>query len=468
MANTTFPDDIPVDINGVVTDPLRAGFQILANYESTYWRALVGNDAWGLYEVLRSFCHADKDQKAGTCWPSINLLAAILGIKERRVLTGYQKVVHGKTYTYPGLIEILQQHDLLFAREEGEGPDMRYKFDVVLTPKLLTPDQLATLPPLLQQKHAELVERCRANLENLKATRRPARVGQPEAAPAPPVGGGSVNYRRGSGNLPGGSGNLPNPSGNLPIEQQQSNNTHNNNQRTMRAASPQNGTPAMPEDDAVVVALIERGLGKRVARQLVDQFGHDRIGEKLAFLDFLEEAHPDRIKNPRGWLRKAIEEDYGAPDGYLDPESRARAHAEEVGNDAWIELLLTAGQTEQARRQARLLELQTRHGATDEDRRLGEVLMAELKARHGDSGILRDLLPSMTFVKLEGTTAVFCVDSVAVERQLTHPGIRTAIQREVKFLCRDAPAFEGLKTGEIGLQFLVEEAAPAAVSGITV
>lgn len=195
MANTTFPDDIPVDINDVVTDPLRAGFQILANYESTYWRALVGNDAWGLYEVLRSFCHADKDQKAGTCWPSINLLAAILGIKERRVLTGYQKVVHGKTYTYPGLIEILQQHELLFAREKGEGPDMRYKFDVVLTPRLLTPDQLATLPPLLQQKHAELVERCRTNLDNLKATRRPARVAQPEAAPAPQQEGGSVNYR---------------------------------------------------------------------------------------------------------------------------------------------------------------------------------------------------------------------------------------------------------------------------------
>lgn len=152
--------------------------------------------------------------------------------------------------------------------------------------------------------------------------------------------------------------------------------------------------------------MIERGLGKRVARQLVDQFGHDRICEKLNFLNFLEEVHPDRIKNPRGWLRKAIEEDYGAPDGYLDPDSRACAQAEEVGNDAWMELLLTTGQTEQARRQqarqARITELQARHGATDEDRRLGENLMAELTARQGDSGLLRGLLPSMTFTLIPG------------------------------------------------------------------
>ena len=33
--------DAPVEIKEYKTDPLRRGYQILWNYESTYWRALV-------------------------------------------------------------------------------------------------------------------------------------------------------------------------------------------------------------------------------------------------------------------------------------------------------------------------------------------------------------------------------------------------------------------------------------------
>ena len=54
---TTAPSDpeAPIKVKGLITDPLRDGFQLLLNYESTYWRAFVSNDAWSLYEVLRSF-----------------------------------------------------------------------------------------------------------------------------------------------------------------------------------------------------------------------------------------------------------------------------------------------------------------------------------------------------------------------------------------------------------------------------
>src|SRR5215212_8817209 len=69
--------DAPVEVRGYATDPKSVGYQILTNYESTYWRALVGNDAWGLYEILRSFCHDGHR----TCYPSIRLLVAMLGFK---------------------------------------------------------------------------------------------------------------------------------------------------------------------------------------------------------------------------------------------------------------------------------------------------------------------------------------------------------------------------------------------------
>jgi hypothetical protein len=148
--------DTPVDIRGYITDPKMVGYQVLTNYESGYWRALVGNDAWGLYEVLRSFCHNNNR----TCHPSIRLLVTTLGLKEKRVLTGWTKTLKGKVYHYPGLIEILQQAGLVIAEVQGKPPKTSYLFHVNLTPGLLTEAQIQQLPAILQKKHAELLARC--------------------------------------------------------------------------------------------------------------------------------------------------------------------------------------------------------------------------------------------------------------------------------------------------------------------
>jgi hypothetical protein len=65
MAATTPPSsvDIPIVVYAYVTDPKLVGYQLLTNYESTYWAPVVGNDAWRLHEVLRSFCHHGISQK---------------------------------------------------------------------------------------------------------------------------------------------------------------------------------------------------------------------------------------------------------------------------------------------------------------------------------------------------------------------------------------------------------------------
>ncbi len=164
--------DIPFSVQGYVTDPKMVGYQILTNYESTYWRALVGNDSWGLYEVLRSFCHEGN----ATCYPSINLLLNILGVKQRRVITGWVTVVKGKEYRYPGLIEILQENKLVVAEVQSEGPKMRYVFHVNMTPGLLADSQLAQLPRILQKKHVELLERCELALQQMEKKRRPPKI----------------------------------------------------------------------------------------------------------------------------------------------------------------------------------------------------------------------------------------------------------------------------------------------------
>lgn len=77
-----------------------------------------------------------------------------------------------------------------------------------------------------------------------------------------------------------------------------------------------------------MVALTELGISQKVARRLVRRYGRERILEKIDFLAFLQETDPARVKHPRGWLRRAIEENYGPPDGYKPKEEREAEAAE--------------------------------------------------------------------------------------------------------------------------------------------
>lgn len=94
---------------------------------------------------------------------------------------------------------------------------------------------------------------------------------------------------------------------------------------------------------AVVVALTDLGIGKRTARQLAHRYRRERVLEKIDFLAFLQESDPGKVKNPRGWLRTAIEENYGPPDGYKSKEERAVEAAERERQQREIDQAL-AGQ----------------------------------------------------------------------------------------------------------------------------
>jgi len=365
--------DTPVEVRGYKTDPLRRGYQILWNYENVYWRALVGSDAWSLYEVLRSFCH----EKNNTCYPSINLLLAILGLQDRRVLTGRVKEVKGKQYKYPGLIETLQEHQLVIAEIEGEGPKMRYIFHVNLTPGLLTEDQLGQLPKLLQKKHTALLERCEQAKRDMEAKRRPPKVrktaldpdegpslngsadpeqaagedeGVVEAEPDNiavqahreeeaegygnfPEGRGYGNFpeesdgpAEGMGNSQRGMGNSQALSGNFPGEHYPVNNTKQTIAEDQESNNNSDGKNTPTQN--VVVALTNLGISEQVAKRLATRYSRKRVFEKIDFLAFLQETDSGKVNNPRGWLRTAIEENYGPPDGYKPKEQREAEAAE--------------------------------------------------------------------------------------------------------------------------------------------
>jgi hypothetical protein len=79
------------------------------------------------------------------------------------------------------------------------------------------------------------------------------------------------------------------------------------------------------------------GIGPKVAQRLASRYSSERIAEKLEFLAFLQVERPATVENPRGWLRRAIEEDYGPPDGFVSPAVRAAEEAERQRQEAEME-----------------------------------------------------------------------------------------------------------------------------------
>lgn len=69
--------------------------------------------------------------------------------------------------------------------------------------------------------------------------------------------------------------------------------------------------------------LKKRGLGGKATRDLIAAHPVDYIRQKIDYLDFLIETG-EQPKKPAGWLRAAIEQDYGPPAGYLLRAERLR------------------------------------------------------------------------------------------------------------------------------------------------
>lgn len=87
----------------------------------------------------------------------------------------------------------------------------------------------------------------------------------------------------------------------------------------------------------VIALLIEMGLSSEIAQQLASLYASEQIFEKLAYLSFWQQTAPGKIKNPHGWLRRAIEEDYEAPTGYETKVARTQEQAD-IQRSFWDEM----------------------------------------------------------------------------------------------------------------------------------
>jgi hypothetical protein len=86
---------------------------------------------------------------------------------------------------------------------------------------------------------------------------------------------------------------------------------------------PQTGTTSTVVVTSFETALVERGVTRRVAMQLLHASPPAILERQLAIYDWLREADPEDRRLTPGRLRKMIEEDWAPPPGYTAPAERA-------------------------------------------------------------------------------------------------------------------------------------------------
>jgi len=146
-------------------DSSQLGFAPISNYFSLYWTRILGAKPALLYE--RIFMHAYG--KKTSCFPSIELLAAVMGVA-RGTLTGRQRVnketkVKGHK---EGFLEILKRYGLITMHRRGKS----YEYQPVKTLPLLNEQQIKALPLILRKRHEKDVARLKGKQEKQVDTTR--------------------------------------------------------------------------------------------------------------------------------------------------------------------------------------------------------------------------------------------------------------------------------------------------------
>ena len=92
-------------------------------------------------------------------------------------------------------------------------------------------------------------------------------------------------------------------------------------------AKPAETKPAEPEPTGLEKELVDRGVTRGVAAELVRDVLEDRIRRQLEVVDWLRETKPQRVKDVGAYLAEAIRKDFAPPAGFRGRAERAAAEA---------------------------------------------------------------------------------------------------------------------------------------------
>lgn len=207
----------------------------------------------------------------------------------------------------------------------------------------------------------------------------------------------------------------------------------------------ENNVDAAMEQNVVVAAglLAEQGVSGGVARKLAETYDEETIREKIEFVEFL--VAEGRVKNPAGWLRTAIEEDYAKPDGFLtqaERDERARMEsqrAQEAAEEAARrEEALHRQANESERVQAEFEQrLHAHYGTSEKERELWRTVLAQGDGQFSSS--VYAILCACYLLTLQQGVARIGTETEYHYRQLQHPGTAVVLKRLLRAITGEEP-----------------------------
>ncbi len=411
-------DDLPFSVR----DRRRKGFFTIDNELLDNFGAHLGAYGLAVYLALARFANQDS-----TCWPSLSTIAKRTGMSRPQVIREIAKL------TVLQLIAVRHQ-----VNDKGEYSSNLYLLLDVATP---SPEQGVVAPrdhPGISQRlplvsagdQGGISQRPKQHLLNKTQHRN-----KTQRTPSTPL-----TNNNNSGGHTAQSPDVVVASSPALIQQTFDALLPNNTGKgPAREHSPlsvkEDPTPLDPPapGQAGAGALIAVGIAPRVAQRLASRFSRERIEEKLACLDFLQDHQPDKVQNPRGWLRRAIEEDYAPPDGYLSAAEWERKKAEAAA------LAAAQAQAEQQRQRfaaqcaAKQGEwrrrLHEQYGTTEADERFWQEVCTECK--HGQPHLYQLCTRAYVLTCSEDTVSLG-FDAETWMHQLEHPGTLAVLKRALK------------------------------------
>ena len=164
---------------------------------------------------------------------------------------------------------------------------------------------------------------------------------------------------------------------------------------------------------ALIEALRSFGIDKQTVVRLVKNHDSSFILQKIEYVTYLQEDQPEKVKNPRGWLLKAIEDDYDPPAGYRPQADRKRESAEKdiradmtkKQQERLQQVLDDAAEKRKEKEEKALQALQEQYGTTDVDIELWQTILDELKESVG--GLTYASAKAVNLLTIEDDIAFF-------------------------------------------------------------
>lgn len=165
-----------------------------------------------------------------------------------------------------------------------------------------------------------------------------------------------------------------------------------------------------PAAREIVAPLVALGYAKTAARELVRRYDRTRILQKLDYLLWVQEHGLEEIRNPQGWLRRAIEEDWAPPDGYRTPQADA-------ADRATRETLMTNQADPPEASVQRVLH--ERYGTTAREQELWQAVLRDLEGQV-TRATYDMLFPHTTLLSIAGGVARIGVPNEMVQQWLAY------------------------------------------------